>query len=758
MTRTPDTDFKLVTPDWLAAFEAREGRALRVLHLGNIANNGYQNAKIMRRAGIAADCVAYDYYHAMGTAEWEDATFSGEIGDSFYPDWWRVKLGGFTRPRWFVQGPKSRCIDYLHAYNRARFGERVESATAEMQDPPDLPEGRALRNEDDAWDDLTVDTYHYTFQASEVNKLSGSPAKLWRRFRRWLSFRTFMIAYYLSHPGVTQRRFRSQWDATVRVISILGAVIAAPLVLTGLLFQKIGEGLIGLFPPRSKTRRLDWLEKRRARRRMRVILVKQSILPFTMGLAGIIAKTIRIVTGKRFGELFNDDVANKLTSAIGIRNLKAWDQSDMDIEEVQRRRAERIRRKREARLSGEVAAAEQDMEETISDALNALEEQEDKATQLEILVSAALFYLDLANPNVDWVKMHTTRFAATDPQDLRQDIMVARALTKEWAGVFDYYDVVIGYSTDGVLAMNGSSAPFFCYEHGTLRSIPFQDNVMGRLCATSYRVCEGLMLTNLDSIDKPYDLGMRPSQVVHLPHAVDDKKLLGFQRKHPEEVPSNHDRPLLFHPARHDWGDGDPSLTKGNDKLLRAVKILANEGFDMRLLLLDWGRHAAKSKALIRELGIERFCEWQPPMQKSELWKTYFRSHAVLDQFSLPAFGGITFEALTFAKRVVTWVNVSQSRRFFGVEPPVLNGSSPETIANALRLILVDPEDRMGLGKEAGEWAKRYHSSQYILDKQLAAFRPFLMSPEERDAAARPIWRVRRTEESAKTKTMVPSH
>ena len=48
------------------------GRKLRVLHIGNIANNAYNNARIQRQYGIDADVLCHDYYHVMATPEWED--------------------------------------------------------------------------------------------------------------------------------------------------------------------------------------------------------------------------------------------------------------------------------------------------------------------------------------------------------------------------------------------------------------------------------------------------------------------------------------------------------------------------------------------------------------------------------------------------------------------------------------------------------------------------------------------------------------
>jgi len=103
---------------WPQAFEREHGRPPRVLHIGNIANNAYLNAKILRSRGIDCDVLCYDYYHIMGCPEWEDADFEGDFGDQFQPDWTRVELHGYTRPEWFVQGPLMLCLDYLDARRR----------------------------------------------------------------------------------------------------------------------------------------------------------------------------------------------------------------------------------------------------------------------------------------------------------------------------------------------------------------------------------------------------------------------------------------------------------------------------------------------------------------------------------------------------------------------------------------------------------------------------------------------------------------
>lgn len=44
---------------------------MRVLHVGNIAKNAYHNAEFLRRRGVEADVLCYDYPPIMGQPEWK---------------------------------------------------------------------------------------------------------------------------------------------------------------------------------------------------------------------------------------------------------------------------------------------------------------------------------------------------------------------------------------------------------------------------------------------------------------------------------------------------------------------------------------------------------------------------------------------------------------------------------------------------------------------------------------------------------------
>ncbi|MCB1738824.1 MAG: glycosyltransferase [Gammaproteobacteria bacterium] len=109
-------DAALVDPaEWLTRFQQAKGRPLRVLHVGNIANNAFLNAKLQRRAGVDAWVLAFDYYHALATPEWEEVDIRHGFGDEYLPRFSARDTLDWQRPRWFVQGPVAPCADYMDA-------------------------------------------------------------------------------------------------------------------------------------------------------------------------------------------------------------------------------------------------------------------------------------------------------------------------------------------------------------------------------------------------------------------------------------------------------------------------------------------------------------------------------------------------------------------------------------------------------------------------------------------------------------------
>jgi glycosyltransferase involved in cell wall biosynthesis len=460
-----------------------------VLHLGNIANNAFNNARIQRQYGIDAYVIAYENYHIMACPEWEEATFEGDTGDPFFPNWAKVDLNGYRRPNWFASGPLGLCCSMI---------------------------------------------------AAEV---SGQ-VELADRMRRLLE---------------RERQIACSRTLGSRVIRVAGKV------------------------------------RRRALRAL---------------------------------AFFDPDHA---------RLIAIWKQG-----------------------------------------------------------------------------------AASNSPPKPWDFAGYRSRVAPLARLFDHFDVIQAYSIDGAWPLL-AHRPYIAYEHGTLRVIPFQDDMTGRLAATAFLGANHVFVTNIDCIAPAMRLGIPPNRITPLPHAFDDKKLIDFWKRNAEARPPD-DCIIFFHPARHDWRDADPSLVKGNDRLIRAFARVCRETPQVRLAMIAWGRDLDASRELVRSLDIEGKVQWLGPMRKPDLWRTYLSSHAVLDQFVLPSFGGVTFEALTLGRRVITNIEFATAEEFFSEAPPILSASTENEIVDALRKIIVDRNDDRGVGEASSLWIQRYHSAARIVELQLQAY------------------------------------
>jgi glycosyltransferase involved in cell wall biosynthesis len=100
-------------------------RPLRVLHLGNVANNGYLNAKLLRREGVEADALC-DEWHMISQPEWEDAPIEWNGGDPEAPLMGAAAAAGWRRPEWVLSPRRWDPTNTHETWLRTRGGLALE--------------------------------------------------------------------------------------------------------------------------------------------------------------------------------------------------------------------------------------------------------------------------------------------------------------------------------------------------------------------------------------------------------------------------------------------------------------------------------------------------------------------------------------------------------------------------------------------------------------------------------------------------------
>jgi hypothetical protein len=288
--------------------------------------------------------------------------------------------------------------------------------------------------------------------------------------------------------------------------------------------------------------------------------------------------------------------------------------------------------------------------------------------------------------------------------------------------LFGSYDLVIGYSTDGIFPLVVGKRPYIAYEHGTIRSIPFEPSTQGKLCNVTYRSADEVLITNCDNILAAQKLNLLRFSFV--PHAILEEWRGGVQadvsrlRQIREQYATDF---LIFHPARQHWSAQlDPNYDKGNDVLIRGFSQFLFFRPKAVLLMVDWGQHVGKSRALIDDLGISRSVVWIRPMPVREMCDYVAAADVLADQFVIGTFGGITPIGLMFEKPSLLYLNEDIHRWCFPDLPPILNARTPEEVLARLRNML-DEGAAKALGALAGAWYRRYHSLDVVTGRLLDA-------------------------------------
>ena len=291
------------------------------------------------------------------------------------------------------------------------------------------------------------------------------------------------------------------------------------------------------------------------------------------------------------------------------------------------------------------------------------------------------------------------------------------------ARLFREYDLVQAYAIHPILpTLLTPERPFVAFEHGTMREIPFEDSWYGRLLALAYRRAATVLITNPDVVPQARRLGVE--RYVFVPHPIDETKYRPGPSDLRERLEAEGADFVLLSPSRHDWA------IKGSDRMLRAfAELVRNERPRAVLVLNDWGTEVERSRALIRELGVEESVRWLQPLPKLRLIDAYRAADVVLDQFLIGTFGAVAPEAMACGRPVVMAFDAAHHEWCFPVLPPVVDARTPEDIHGALAALANDPAERERLGQAGRAWIEAHHSSRVVVESQLEVYENVLQTP-----------------------------
>ncbi|MDP4092260.1 MAG: glycosyltransferase [Bacillota bacterium] len=339
----------------------------------------------------------------------------------------------------------------------------------------------------------------------------------------------------------------------------------------------------------------------------------------------------------------------------------------------------------------------------------------------------------LSDNNVQWyfashanhlIDLFKEDFPGRSDQLTMNDLEMYRNIVYKWKELFKYYDLIHGYATDGVWGLLTEKS-YVAYEHGTIRNIPFQDTVQGRLCALTYREADRVCITNADNIKAAIKL--RLNNYGFIPHPINedfmknDKITTELERELHSSLDSDF---IIFHPSRQHWEEQrHPDWEKGNDIFIKGfaefIKCVNPRG---AAILVDWGAKVEQSKELLVKLGVANRVKWIKPLPNRMMIRYIRATDMLADQFYLGAFGSTMPKALACGKPSMLYLDCSLHRWCFEEMPPVLNTRTEQDVFSELKKLYLNSEWRSKLCKDGLAWYEKYHSNKVIQDTLLNVY------------------------------------
>ncbi|MDD5680367.1 MAG: glycosyltransferase [Candidatus Omnitrophica bacterium] len=316
-----------------------------------------------------------------------------------------------------------------------------------------------------------------------------------------------------------------------------------------------------------------------------------------------------------------------------------------------------------------------------------------------------------------------SRFPERPDQLTLEDMMPYESKVRILKKLFNYYDIIEGYSVDALYPMLAGFKPYVAFEHGTLRDSPSakwaykgpsQDSSLARLTALSYSMADHVFITNADCLEEAKKL--RLDNFEPMPHPFDENAFFIAEYRRDAIRAQLKTDLILLCPIRHDWID------KGTDKYIRAIPELRQRiGRKFKVCFMPWGQEVEKSRKLISALGCEDLVSWVGPFGGAQFKYWLSAADVVFDQIAYSSFSGITPRALAAGTPVIISYDQGVGSWMFPEPPPLLPAWSTEDIVKQT-LIAISPGFRQGYKEQAQSWIQRYHSSEKVVKQMCDAY------------------------------------
>lgn len=273
------------------------------------------------------------------------------------------------------------------------------------------------------------------------------------------------------------------------------------------------------------------------------------------------------------------------------------------------------------------------------------------------------------------------------------------------------YDVVIALTTSPAY-MQFFSKRLLCIATGSdLREHIYAQSLDARLLKCAYQKCEKIFFLNPDHLDSIRNHGWM-QKAVFLPYLMEIEH---FETAKP---------PLTDGPLELFWPSSWSIRLKGIDSFLSACSKLFDQGYDVKLKIIDNSQGSGDQRSDTTEIldfakKYQQHIKLIPRIkERRKLMEEYAKADIVIDQFLLGSYGAISSEAMCTHTPAMTYLSEKYASLFKQDEPPFINCHGSEQIYRSLTKYADNSQGRhnlRALGEQSFAWVKRNHQAETVV-------------------------------------------
>lgn len=306
---------------------------------------------------------------------------------------------------------------------------------------------------------------------------------------------------------------------------------------------------------------------------------------------------------------------------------------------------------------------------------------------------------------------------------------------KDIQNIVNEFDIIVFYgAANSIIGLYNLEIKYFIsFEHGTLRDYIWTKYPAASESRKRYSESTCIMVSNQDNYQSAFQLmNQNEERVFRTPHPTTDDNLDQLRDIRLQNVSDLVLNKAILFPARHSYSK-DIDIGKGFDQIIDVVESILKYDNKFKFIFVEWGEHLDLTKSILKKKGISNFVEWRPLMSRLLLKRTMAQSLYVVDQFNIPAYGGIVSDSLSVGTTIFSRKRDDLDLMHFGAISPVIGFQNVEDLVRKILAMSIKESDIIIQTKENIEWSDKYLSQNKATEIRNGAYK-FLLNQRRNES------------------------